>query len=98
MAIIISAAVKKKLSDKHGVTEKDVQEAFANRTGKLLFDHREKHDSDPRTMWFVALTNRRRFLKVCFIQRDTGTYIRTAYIPNDTELNIYKTHGKPSDF
>jgi len=98
MAIIISASVLKKLAEKHAVTEKEVQEAFVNRTGKLLFDQREKHDTDPRTMWFVALTNHRRLLKVCFIQRETDTYIRTAYTANDIELSIYSTYGKPSDF
>lgn len=98
MAIIVSAAVKRKLTDRHGVSEQEIHEAFDNRTGKLLFDLREKHDSDPRTMWFVALTNHRRLLKVCFIQRETEIHIRTAYTANDVELSIYKTHGKPSDF
>jgi uncharacterized DUF497 family protein len=98
MAITISAAVKRKLADKHNVSEKEVHEAFANRTGKLLFDLREEHQSDPRTLWFVALTNHRRLIKVCFIPREDGPHIRTAYEANPVELSIYRAHGKPSDF
>ncbi|MDI3262341.1 MAG: DUF4258 domain-containing protein [Fulvimonas sp.] len=98
MGINISQSVRKKLQDKHGVSVKEVHEAFANRTGKLLYDLREKHDSDPRTMWFVAPTNHRRLLKVCFVQRVDGTHIRTAYEANSVELSIYRTHGRPTDF
>ena len=98
MGIVISKKVSEKLKDKHQVTEKELLEAFNNRTGKFLMDPREEHRSDPPTMWFVALTNHRRLLKVCFIQRDDDTHIRTAYTANDVELRIYRTHGTPSDF
>jgi uncharacterized DUF497 family protein len=98
MGIIISKAIAEKLEGKHRVTSKEIEEAFDNRTGKLLYDTREEHATDPRTMWFIALTNHRRLLKVCFIQRGEDTYIRTAYSANEDELRIYRAHGKPSDF
>ena len=98
MSIVISKKISEKLRDAHQVTEKEVREAFNNRTGRLLYDTREKHRTDPPTMWFVACTNHRRLLKVCFIQRGDETHIRTAYTANDVELRIYRTHGDPSDF
>ncbi|OOG56340.1 hypothetical protein [Rhodanobacter sp. C03] len=98
MGIIISKQILEKLTDRHGVSEKEVHEAFDNRTGKLLFDLREQHATDPRTQWFIALTNHRRLLKVCFVPREGNVHIRTAYIASDEELRIYRAHGKPSDF
>jgi uncharacterized DUF497 family protein len=98
MAVNLSEKVRKKLKDKHSVSETELQEAFNNRTGKLLMDTREDHQSDPQTMWFVACTNHRRLLKVCFIQRGDNTHIRTAYSANPEEVRIYRKYGKPSDF
>ncbi|MEO9078486.1 MAG: hypothetical protein ABI268_04145 [Rhodanobacter sp.] len=95
----ISEKIVKKLAGKEPpVDPRDVQEAFANRTGKLLFDERDKHKTNPRTLWFVALTNHRRLLKVCFIPKADGPHIRTAYSANDDELRIYRKYGEPSDF
>lgn len=98
MAIIISQKVAEKLLEKHQVSPKEVEEAFRNRTGKLLFDTREDHKTDPPTLWFIACTNHLRLLKVCFIQREDGTHIRTAYTANEAELRIYRAKGQPSDF
>jgi hypothetical protein len=98
MAIIISSAISAKLELKHGVSEKEVRQALENRTGHLLVDDREDHKTDPPTLWFIAPTNARRLLKVCFIHRDGNSYVRTAYEANDTELRIYRRHGDPSDF
>jgi hypothetical protein len=99
MDIHISQKITQKLADKTPpVVLREVQEAFANRTGKLLFDPRDKHKSDPKTLWFVALTNHRRLLKVCFIPKADGVHIRTAYSANDEELRIYRKYGQPSDF
>ncbi|RAO75802.1 ADP-ribosyl-(dinitrogen reductase) hydrolase [Dyella jiangningensis] len=98
MGIIISAKVQQKLTDKHSVSRKEVEEAFANRTGKILYDTREEHRTDPPTVWFVAFTNHRRLLKVCFIPKEDGLHIRTAYSANAEELAIYRAKGQPSDF
>ncbi|KGI78452.1 hypothetical protein LF63_0108480 [Oleiagrimonas soli] len=94
----ISKATLDKLKSKHDLTEKDVFEAIANRSGHLLRDTREKHRTDPPTMWFVAYTNHRRLIKVCVMQRDDGIHVKTAYDANETEIIIYRVHGKPTDF
>lgn len=98
MAIVISPKVLDHIQQKHGVNEQDVHQCFQNRTGQLLFDPREKHRTNPQTQWFVAFTNKARLLKVCFVPEHGNQYVRTAYPPNDEELNIYKIKGKPSDF
>lgn len=98
MAIIISKPIREKLETRHGVSTREVEQCFENRTGHLLLDTREEHQTDPPTMWFVALTNKARLLKVCFITRDGNHYVRTAYDPNAVELSIYRSKGKPSDF
>lgn len=98
MAIIISPKIETKLKDKHSVALGEVEQCFENLTGKLLKDVREDHRTDPPTLWFIAPTNKKRLLKVCFIQRDDDQHIRTAYPPNDDELRIYKSLANPTDF
>lgn len=98
MAIVISDAVLQKLAQKHVVSVVEVQQCFENRTGGLLTDNREDHKTDPATLWFIALTNRNRPLKVCFIPRGEDQHIRTCYSPNDAELRIYRAVAKPTDF
>ena len=42
-------------------------------------------------MWFIAETNEGRLLKVVFIELPNRTYeIKTAYEPNDNEVNIHE--------
>jgi hypothetical protein len=100
--IFISEKVKAKLLQVHTVTPEEVEQCFCNREGRFLFDLRPEHVSDPPTQWFVAETNKRRKLKVCFVARkvldDSGATttrvdIRTAYEPNHIELDIYARHG-----
>ncbi len=67
-------------------------------TDPLLLETREKHASDPPTLWFVAVTNKARLLKICFVDRDGNQNIRTCYQANASELHIYRTLGKPHDF
>ena len=97
MSIEISNDIKAKLNQKHGVEEVEVHQCFANITGQLLVDTREQHKTDPQTVWFIAPTNKGRLLKVCYVPRG-DFYIRTCYPPNETELAIYRKHGKPTDF
>lgn len=95
--IVISENIRAKLAAKHDIGEPEVHQCFANRTGKLLLDPREKHRTDPPTHWFIAVTNRGRLLKVCFVP-DGDYYLRTCYEPDDNELSIYRKHGNPRDF
>lgn len=68
MNLKISDHVRNKLLRKHGVGEQDILECFANRCGGWLRDQREKHQTDPPTVWFVSKTDRGRLLKVVFVQ------------------------------
>lgn len=93
--IILSNSVQEKLDVKHGgITEKELQQCFENRCGIFLVDDREEHQTDPETLWFIAETNARRALKIVFIFLDGNVRIKTAYQPNQVELNIYEEKGK----
>jgi hypothetical protein len=97
MTIIISDKIRGKLLDKHGVTDEEVSQCFANRTGKLLADNRDKHKSIPPTQWFIAPTNKGRLLKICFVP-DGDYFLRSCFPPDDEELRIYRKYGQPTDF
>jgi hypothetical protein len=89
----ISQAVSKKLRDKHGVTRREVEQCFLNRTGRLLVDDRALTRTNPPTLWFLAPTNHGRLLKIVYIHIGGRVELKTAYEPNDTELDIYKKKG-----
>lgn len=95
--LVISDTIRAKLAGEHDVGTPEVHQCFVNRTGKLLLETREKHDTDPATRWFIAPTNKGRLLKVCYVP-DGEYYLRTCYEPNDEELAIYRRFGQPSDF
>jgi hypothetical protein len=102
MPLWYSDDVRKKLAEKHKVSEDEVRQCFENREGDYLEDPREEHRTDPPTHWFVAETNRLRVLKVVFVARkiktESGSEIRvdikTAYPANPTEIDIYNRLGK----
>ena len=90
----ISPGVKAKLLDKiPPVTESEIVESFANRTGKDLIDTREEHATDPPTRWFIAETDFGRSLKIVYLLTSEGVIIKTAYDPNIEELRIYKKYS-----
>lgn len=97
MKIAITPKVLAKLEQKHGVTPKEVEQCFLNRTGGFLEDTREQHRTDPPTQWFIGETNKGRRLKVVFVRRqiEAGPQIdlRTAYVPNAEEIRIYEKFG-----
>lgn len=95
--VIISDGIRAKLAAKHDVGEPEVHQCFANRTGNILFDTREKHVTDPLTKWFIAPTNKGRLLKVCYVP-DGDYFLRSCFEPDDNELALYRKHGKPTDF
>ncbi|HET7268315.1 MAG TPA: DUF4258 domain-containing protein [Oleiagrimonas sp.] len=95
MQLNISARVRRKLTDKHGVSRKEIVECIENRNGKDLFDTRAAHVTDPATRWFLAYTNHCRLLKVVFVPTRHGVEIKTAYEPNAEEIRIYRKHGLP---
>lgn len=90
----ISKRIAEKLQQKHGVTKEEVWECFLNRTKGLLEDTRLDHQTDPPTLWFIAETDHGRLLKIVFIENTDGTYeVKTAYEPNDIEVNIYEKYA-----
>jgi hypothetical protein len=94
MNLKISPAVLKKLAEKHGVSEAQIVECFANRTGKMLLDNREQHRTNPPTQWFISETDYAVKMKVVFIQHPGGQVeIKSAFPPNETELCIYTKHA-----
>lgn len=90
--LIISEKILAKLTDRHKVTEREVEQCFENIEGPLLIDSREDHKSDPPTLWFISRTNKNRILKVAYIQRGSSVYLRTCYEPNEAEMQIYSSH------
>ena len=90
----ISRRIAEKLYEKHGVTESEIGECFLNRTQGLLEDTRLNHRTDPPTLWFIAKTDHGRLLKIVFIELADGSYeIKTAYEPNEVEVNIYEQYA-----
>lgn len=93
----VSAKVREKLLHKHGVTLEEVYECFVNREGPEFEDLRENHATDPATLWFIAETDKRRKLKVFYIEYDDHYAIKSAFEPTqawcDTYDQLCKLHG-----
>lgn len=89
----ISPDILRKLSLKHSVTRQEVEQCFINRVGRLLIDTRENHKTDPPTLWFLSLTDRSRLLKVVYIQIGSTIHLKSAFSPNETEIEIFSRHG-----
>lgn len=92
-ALKITDAVLLKLRDRHHVSRREVEQCLMNRSGKLLFDNRAYRKTTPPTLWFIALTNQGRALKIVYIQKGPLIELKTAYEPNEEELRIYKRYG-----
>lgn len=90
---VISTIVLEKLRSRHKVDVSEVRQCFLNRCGKLLFDTREEHKTNPPTLWFIAQTNRNRLLKIVYIQSGNEVVLKSAFEPNDIELSIYRQFG-----
>ena len=90
----ISKSIIGKLKNKHNVSVDEVFECFLNRTKGLLEDTRVNHKTNPPTLWFISETDHARRLKIVFIQLANGEYeVKTAYEPNDVEVNIYEQYA-----
>lgn len=92
--IDIDEAIEKKLTERHNVTRRDVEQCFENKTGRSLLDTREKHATNPPTQWFLAQTNRRRTLKVVYILLKGRVKIKSCFEPNEDEKRIYQQYGE----
>lgn len=92
--IVISTRIDDKLDGKHSVTPDEVDQCFENKCGVNLIDDREENRTDPPTLWFIAETNRGRLLKVIYVYRDGKIFLKSAYEPNQDEIEIYEREGK----
>ncbi len=90
----ISQRILAKLREKHQVKIDEIWECFFNRVHGFLEDTRVNHKTEPPTPWFIAETDKGRFLKIVFMELENGQYeIKTAYEPNDLEVKIYETYS-----
>jgi uncharacterized DUF497 family protein len=90
----ISQRILSKLKEKHCIEIEEVWECFINRMGGFLEDTRLHNKTEPPTLWFIAETNKRRLLKIVFIELANRQYeLKTAYEPNDKEVNIYEKYS-----
>lgn len=98
MKLVLSQKIRSKLAIKTPpVSEDEILQCFANRSGNFLIDTRANNLTNPQTRWFIAETDYGRTLKVCFVPMDTGEiHIKTAYDPNTTEVGIYIKYGASS--
>ncbi len=84
-----------KLRDRHGLTQKEVTECFANGEAVYFEDMEEEHQTDPPTWWFMAPTNHNKMLKICFIRKDDDIVIKTAFEPSNIKhLELYRQLAK----
>ena len=91
MRLIISAETRFKLKTKHKVSKEEIIQCFENLIGNPVLDTREEHKTESQTQWFISETDKRRKLKVVFIQiAATAVVIKTAYSPNLSEEKIYR--------
>ena len=90
--LIVAPDIRDKLLTKHQVKEGEVHECFFNVDGPYLEDTDEDHSTDPPSEWFIAQTDRGRWLKVVFVFRDGNLYLKTAYDANDKSKRIYDSH------
>lgn len=92
---VLSDRMRAKLAQAdHDVTLKEIDECFSNRERGFLVDSREDHATTPQTLWFVALTNQNRRLKIMFVpERDGKIFIKSAYPATDNVTRIYERYA-----
>lgn len=86
----VSSHVQQKLLDKHGVTLNEVYECFTNRERPAFEDERADHQTDPPTFWFIAETDKRRILKVIYVEYEEFFAIKSAFDANGTWIEKYE--------
>lgn len=92
MSLKISTKIQQKLEQKHGVSEEEVIQCFANWDPSYapMIDDREEHATDPPTRWFVAETDKGRMLKVLFVWYEDGRiFLKSAYEANDAVQALF---------
>ena len=96
MELVATEDVLAKILDKHDVDLLEAEEAFFNHEGRYLIDGREKHRTNPPTVWFISETFAGRLLKIVMIphMKQQMAILRTAYEPNDLEIQLYEENQR----
>ena len=90
----IAPDIRQKLKDKHQVEEIEIEECFLNREKAHLIDPRAEHATEPPTQWFISESDKGRLLKIVWINDPVqGITIKTAFEPNQKEINIYTKYA-----
>ena len=89
----ITTGVFEKLKGRHFIDRSEVEQCFLSRTGKDLIDHRARNRTNPPTYWFLSKTNKGRFLKIVYIQIVQEVILKSAFEPNEEEIEIYRRFG-----
>jgi hypothetical protein len=88
--LIVSPKIEDKLAKKDPpVSVREVEQCFENRSGGVLTDTRERHKTNPPTLWFIAKTNCNRDLKIVYIADKGNIYLKSAFDPDAEEQRIY---------
>jgi hypothetical protein len=92
--LVVSAKIEEKLTKKNPpVSVREVEQCFENRSGGVLTDTRERHKTNPPTLWFIAKTNSNRDLKIVYINDKGNIYLKSAFDPDAEEQRIYLKFG-----
>ena len=90
--LYISKRVSQKLKNKHKLTNDEVLVAWGIHQGTTLFDMREQHKTTPLTEWFIV-KSAGKMLKIVFVMHEKCAVLKTAYTPNQTEINVFLSEG-----
>ena len=93
LSIVASDQILQKLTEKHSVCLREVEQCFENRQAGFLQDDRENHATNPPTLWFVAPTNKDRILKIMFVLDDGNIYLKSAYEATPEIQRIYNKYA-----
>ncbi len=97
MALVMSPAILAKIgADDHGnVTQKDIEECFANHCGGYCYDNRKQHldKSGNPAIWFVGETNDCRPLKISFVRENGNIYLKSAYPASPKIQAMYRKYA-----
>ena len=85
----ISPRVTEKLLEKHDVSREEIWQCFLNREGPSFRDTRDRHATNPPSVWFVAPTDKGRALKVVYIEYPTYYAIKSVFEPKDGSDKLY---------
>jgi uncharacterized DUF497 family protein len=93
--LLISRAIERKLALKHGISREDVEQCFNNRVRTYLMDNRLEHHTEPPTEWFISENDKGVLIKIVFVFDNGAIYLKSAFLPNSTEIRIYNTISEP---